>query len=89
METNAAIIKIDAKTLLKILDFEGGTIHRAYMPKELWQPKEVWITLEHPDLPEVSRGDILIRIVPIYATTYGDNGGIIKVERVDPPKKET
>jgi len=84
----AAIIEIGSKILLKMLDFEGGKIHRVYLPEDRWIPDTICIVLEHPDLDKVEDGFVLRRIQPMYQSIYGDNGCLLKVERVDPPKKE-
>lgn len=86
-ERYVAIIEVDAKILLKMLDFEGGIIHRVFQPDEVWKPGTISLVLEHPDLDKVEDGYTLRRKIPIYKATYGEGGSLLKVERIDPPKK--
>ena len=75
----AAIIVISKKSILDFLDFKGGIIHDIRQDMEQWNPDEISIVIEHPDLPEVFDGSILTKICPAYTRP---------MERVDPPKKE-
>ena len=78
--THAGIIIIDKEVLLKLLDFEGGTIRWIGESFECWS-HSVELVIEHPDLPEVADGYRLMRISPEYHT-------LGETVRIDPPKKE-
>lgn len=95
--TNAGIITVSKKNLLKWLDFEGGTIHRIQQNPDYWRPDDIEIVIEHPDLPEVADNYVLSRVLPLYTSTIhvvqtdAENEKAItfeKIERIDPPKKE-
>ncbi len=87
MENHGAIIQVDIKTFLKMLDFKDGIIHNIKKNDEVWQPGILEMVLEHPDLPLVRDGDYLQKITPTYLMRQGENGVIIEIERTDPPKK--
>lgn len=93
---NAAIICVSKQSLLKFLDFEGGTIHRIQENPDYWKPDTIEIILEHPDLDEVEDNYVLRRITPLYlseihvvqvdeenekAETFE------KIERIEPAKR--
>ena len=78
---HAARIPIDSRLLLKILDFEGGFVWNTEV-----KDGRLYLTVEHPDLPEVREYEQLPEITPAYTTTYGDDGSLLKIERTDPPK---
>ena len=86
---HAAIIQIDYKLLPHFLDFDGATIHRVYTPDNLWKPDVFRVVIEHPDLPEVKENEELQVVLPILEATYGENGVITKIKRVDPPKQNS
>jgi len=69
---HAAIIRVDFKTLLKALDFEGAIFHRVYTPNEYLNPDYFCIVIEHPDLPEIRANEHLTEITPIMQVYYGD-----------------
>ena len=79
---NYAFIQVSAKDILGWMDFEGGRIIDARINSEYF-PGIIEFVVNHPDLPEVREGDVLMRISPTYQIT--DSG---KLERIDPPKKE-
>jgi hypothetical protein len=80
---NAAIITISKEALLSILQFEGGVIHDIKISDEQWF-QQIEIVIEHPDLPEVRKGDWLLKITPTYSVKK--RGNFIKMTRVDPQK---
>ncbi len=81
-QKNAAIVLVDAKEILHMLDFEGGKIHSIrFSSSDYWRPDIIEILIEHPDLNEVYDGCQLTRITPEYRYT-----GTV-VERVKPRKK--
>ena len=86
MKTHGARIEITNEFLLGILDFKGGAIHNVYQDQEYFKPDRFYIILEHPDLPEIESGMMAMTIVPTMQSTYGEDGSLIKVERIDPPK---
>lgn len=86
MSKHGAVIKFNSDTFLKMLDFEGGVIHSIKLEEPYLPPEYIEILLEHPDLPEVKVGALVEGIKPIYQSTYGDNGGLIRVERTYPEK---
>ena len=65
-KANVAIICISKKALLELLCFPGGVIHDIRTDPEKWNPDEIEIVLEHPDLPEMEDGYILLKINPMY-----------------------
>lgn len=83
-ERNAAIICVNKKALLDWLQFEGGIIHSIRTNPDRWNPDEVEIIIEHPDLDRVFDGFELRRIIPAYR--YWKRGRFIKTKRIDPPK---
>jgi len=85
-KVHGARIELDFKILLKILDFEGGTIHRVYTPDEYLYPDKALVIIEHPDLPEIPINEVAQTIRPIYQSTYGDNGCLLRAERIEPAK---
>lgn len=80
---HAAIIDVSVETLLKMLDFRGGTLLDIRTDFECWHNDLVQCKIEHPDLPEVPLGECLQRISPTYRV--GSGGA---PERIDPPKLE-
>jgi len=88
MERHGAIIKVDIKTLLKMLGFKDGIIHNIKINDEIWQPGILEMVLEHPDLPLVRDGDYLQKITPVYLMRQGENGVIIEIQRTHPQKQE-
>jgi len=85
-EKHAAIIRIDKKVLLKVLDFEGGEIHRVYEAEQYFKPDYICIVLEHPDLPAVREGEWMVEITPIMQVRYGEDGSLLGIERESPEK---
>ena len=87
---NVGIVIIDENALLKILDFEGGTIIDVKTAFDEFIPGKILLKIEHPDMPDVNIGDPLQRIVPLYQEKTVEVEGELyrKVSRVDPVKKE-
>ena len=83
---HGAIIQISLKVLAEILDFKGATIHRVFMDNELWEPHHLSVVIEHPDLPELEPNKRLSVVTPVMQSYYGEDGSLLKVERIDPPK---
>lgn len=81
--TNGARIQINCHTLLKMLDFEGGTIHSTELNYKYGQ---LSLFIEHPDLPELVKEYAVPEVTPIYTAQYGEDGSIISIQRTDPPK---
>ena len=88
-KTNAAIIRVSKKALLKLLDFEGGTIHSIRSDPGKWNPDEIEIVVEHPDLPEVEDGFCMLEIKSTYRRDIQFVNDVYyeKIERIDPLKK--
>ena len=86
-ERHAGIIRIDYKLLTKILDFEEATIHRIYTPEGYLSPGYFCVVMEHPDLPPVKENECLSEITPTMQVWYGENGCLLKIERISPEKK--
>ena len=84
---NGALIRIDQKMLLKMLDFEGGEIRGVRLQSEYLVSPDIEVALIHPDLPEIRAGQIAITICPTFTRTYAEHGGLVKVERTHPAKK--
>lgn len=85
---HGAKIRIDKKLLAEILDFEGATIHKVFEPDEYLNPTYFYVIVEHPDLPAVPQNETLPVVTPIMQSYYDEDGGLLKIERIDPPKKE-
>ena len=85
---HAAIIEIDKDFLLRLMEFQGGKIYRIYTRDDYFDPPNFFVVIEHPDLPEVEEGQPLAQVKITMATTFGENGVPIKIERMDPPKKQ-
>jgi len=85
-ELHAGIIEMDVEFLANIMDFKGAHIHGVYTKDNMIEPKTFFIVIEHPDLPIYRLGTVLERVLVTHASTYGENGSLIKVERVYPPK---
>lgn len=96
VKKNAAIIVVPKDYLLKLLDFEGGKLLRISERPEYYNPKDFEIVVEHPDLPEVEDGCLLLTIEPLYKSTihvvqedeeHEKAETFEKIERIEPPKK--
>ncbi len=85
-ELHGAVIQLDFKLLLEMLDFKGGDIRRVYTDDVYFHPSFCNVLIEHPDLPVVPLDETAPPITPSYTKYFGDNGGLIRVERTDPPK---
>lgn len=77
--SRVAIIAINEKSLLEMLDFEGGKIHDIRRAPDR-PPDEIELVMEHPDLDKEETGCPLRRITPAY------HCGLRGSSRVDPPK---
>ena len=55
----AAIVAISKEELLRWLGYEGGIIHRIYQESIFFNPGEIKLVIEHPDLPLVREHEIL------------------------------
>lgn len=84
---HAAIVEIGVKQLLEMIDFRGGIIHKVYMEDQFLHPDYIRVVLEHPDLEPVPENQMLPTITPVMQIHYAKDGGIIKVERIEPAKK--
>ena len=84
-KTHVAIILISKKALLDLLHFPDGVIRDIRTNPEKWNPDEIEIMLEHPDLPEMEDGDTLIKLNPMYIkhTKIVDGEEYSRVERVE------
>jgi len=87
-EKHGALVRLDFSLLLKILDFDGGIIHRVYTPEEYLIADYCNVVLEHPDLPSVDTRFPLLCVRPIYMVHFAEGGGVIKIERAVPPKNQ-
>ena len=83
-ELHGAIITLDFNLLLEMLDFKGGHIHRISTDIGLPYCK---VLIEHPDLPQLELNAEASIICPSYTKYFGEDGGLIRVERKDPPKR--
>lgn len=83
-ERNVAIVCVSKKAILEWLQFEGGTIHSVRMNPEQWEPDEIELVIEHPDLDRVFDGFSLRKIMPTYR--FWKRGRFQKMLRIDPPK---
>ena len=89
---HGAKIELDNRILLKLLDFEGGTIHDIFVDRSYLaiDRKSFFIMLEHPDLPELKPGMMAETITPTYQSDIKtDELGIYResITRIEPPKK--
>ena len=84
-ERRIARIKTSGKLLLKMLDMEGGVIWNIKSADEFG---DIEMLIEHPDLPLVKVADPMPEMQIMYQIHYGENGSLLSVERIDPPKKK-
>ncbi len=84
-ERRGACIRLTEELLLEMLDFKGGHIVNIRLGDRIG---EVDLYLLHHDLPVLSTGAMYETVQPIYTSTYGEDGGLIELERTDPPKTE-
>lgn len=84
-ERHIAKIKTSGKLLMKMLDLEGGVIW--YIRPAEWFG-DIEMLVEHPDLPLVKVAEAVPVVDIAFQLTYGEDGSVISIERVDPPKKE-
>ncbi len=78
---------ISSELLLNMLDFQGGTIIGVSPGRFIGiGVEEINLVIEHPDMPEVKEDGTLEQVCPILTFHYGDNGVIIRLERIQPPK---
>lgn len=84
---HAGIVEIDVELLLKIFDLEGGELHDIHMRDGCLPHKIIQLVIEHPDFPKVGRHEPLEHVIIAHQATYGENGVPIKIERVNPPKR--
>ena len=85
LDKNVGHIQIDSKTLMQMLDFEGGVIWGV----RLDDFGIVELLVQHPDMPKVKEGMPIEKVWISHRATYGDNGVILRTERVDPPKRKS
>ncbi len=74
-------ITISEELLLQMLDFKGGQILDS---RKDWPSGSVDFVIAHPDMPETPDNERARDVNPVYTQT--DLGGIIRVERTEPPK---
>jgi len=68
------------------MEFQGGKIYKAYTKYEELVCREIYLVVEHPDIPACNEYEPLPQININLLTTYGENGVPLKIERTDPPK---
>ena len=83
---HAAKVKIKKSLLLQMLDFNGGNLRRVVDEYNILEPDCIVLVIEHPALPAVDEAEELPCVQPVYQTYWAKQGGIIKVERIEPPK---
>ncbi len=76
-------ITITEEMLLRMLDFEGGQILDS---RKEWASNGVDFVIAHPDLPEVAENRRAPDVPLKYSQT--DHGGVITIERTNPPKTD-
>jgi hypothetical protein len=88
-ERHGAIVYIDTKYLLELLDMKGGTIHKVYQPEGYMFPDPDYfaVLVEHPDLPVVPHGESAQVIRPELTITYDESGYPVKTVWSYPPHK--
>lgn len=82
MGKHIGYIRIDSKFLSKILDLDGAVIWNARVNDF----NVLEILLEHPDLPEVEESSPLPFVHITQEAEYGDNGVLLQIKRISPPK---
>lgn len=82
--THAAIVLIDKSILLDLLKFSGGKLVSIRTDPTKWNPSQVEMIIEHPDLPRTEDGWTLETIAPSYKLTHSSDG-ISVLARIDPP----
>ena len=83
-KVHAGYVKVSNELLCEILDFKGGKIWAVRM--DIWGAPEFLI--EHLDMPETIEGQTIASVNVALQTHYAKKGGIIKIERINPPKQE-
>jgi len=81
---NVSIIRIDEKTFLDWLQFQGGKLIGIRQGDYL---KTVELIIEHPDLPFVYDNCLIPTITPVYTKECAEDGNVVSLVRVDPPRK--
>ena len=87
MNRHTAIVAVSTDLLLRLMEFQGGKIYKAYTNYEDLVAREVYLVIEHPDIPACNEYDLLPQINIILQTTCGKNGVPTKIERINPPKQ--
>jgi len=84
------IVCISSELLLNLLDFQGGAITNISPSRFIGVGiDEINLVIEHPDMPEVKEDGTIEQVCPMLTVHYGDNEGIIRLERTHPPKSVT
>jgi hypothetical protein len=78
----AAIVEISKDFILQLLHFEGGKIHAVMQEEDRYRPPTIRFIIEHPDMPEVKETERYQFITPNYQVFYGENGQVLKIERI-------
>ena len=84
MERRVGRVRIDASTFGELFDFKGAVIWGVSIDEF----NIISLLIEHPDMPVIREGDKMVDVAVSLTTTYAENGGITKIERVQPPKLE-
>jgi len=87
---HGAIIRINKAMLATMLDMKGAVIHRVYQPEGYFDIDHpcFCVSVEHPDLPEVGIGEQLPEVAVVLMGHYAEDGKLLGIERLSPPKKE-
>lgn len=68
MKRYAGRILIDDRQILEWLGFKGGRLHYIGHSED---HDAVTITIEHPDMPELEKGNMLTIVAPEYSSNLG------------------
>ncbi len=71
---NVARVVISKNLLAEMLGYHGGIVHRVREPEEYMNPKDVYLYIEHPDLPQVEEGEVAQEIYPVIEVKRYKNG---------------
>lgn len=86
---NGARVIISIQSLMDILQFKNGILHSIKLHEPYLPIRDIEMVIEHPDLPKVRAGEMLVNIVPEYRFAIDKAGNVVNWGRVKPIKKAT
>lgn len=71
---NGARVVISKNLLAEMLGYHEGIVHRVREPEEFMNPKDVYLYIEHPDLPLIEESMPAPEVSPLIEVKYYKNG---------------